>query len=356
MYRKVLLFVSSVLLLTGCDDELKPRNNNIFDAITLLESIVDNHLLPEFQEFDTDASALVIAKNIFVETPSTDNLNNLREAYFKAYLSFQSVGKYESTVTENLNFYLNLNAHPLNTNGIKAFILNQENINLSSILTQDRQGFPALDYLLYGLAETDEAILSFYTNSNANDYNSFLSKVTNRIATLTSEVKNDFENNLANKIKSDAGFGNSIFNNYLEYFEKRVRSSKVDFPAGKFDGTPSPEVIESLFNPEKSKRLLIEAFNDIELFYLGTEESESSWSKILINLEEDGLDAKIKLAILEAKNTIDDLNDNLKLQVETDNTKMLATRDKIQQVVRLLKVDVVSVLGISITFIDNDGD
>ena len=356
MYRKVLLFISSILLLIGCDDELKPSNNNIFDASTLLESIVDNHLLPEFKKFDTDASALVIAKNVFVETPSTDNLNNLREAYFKAYLSFQSVGKYESTVTENLNFYLNLNAHPLNTNGIEAFILDQENINFSSILTQDRQGFPALDYLLYGLAETDEAILSFYTNSNANDYNSFLSKVTNRIAALTSEVKNDFENNLANQIKSDIGFGNSIFNNYLQYFEKRVRSSKVDFPAGKFDGTPSPEVIESLFNPEQSKRLLIEAFNDIELFYLGTEESESSWSKILINLEEDGLDAKIKLAILEAKNAIDDLDDNLKLQVETDNAKMLATRDKIQQVVRLLKVDVVSVLGINITFIDNDGD
>lgn len=356
MLNRIFIVLVSSIFLISCDDDLKPSDNTIFDAATLLDNIVDHHLLPELDGFEENVNDLVISKNRFIETPSNENLAALRENYFRAYVSFQAVGKYESDVSRNNNYYLNLNAHPLDLENITAFILDQENQNFSSILNQDRQGFPALDYLLYGLADSDDEVIAFFTGADGDDYKGFLSKVTDRIDSLTKEVNNDWETNLAAIVKSDVQFIDPIFNNYLEYFEKRVRSSKIDFPSGKFDGTPSPESIESLFDPENSKTLLVEAFNNIELFYLGTENTTSSWSQVLIDLEEDGLDAKIKLAFLEAKNAINGLDDNLKLQVETDNAQLLAARDEIQDVVRLLKADLVSKLGISITFIDNDGD
>ncbi len=355
MFKKVFLVLFSSVFLFGCDDDLKPGDNNVFDSITLLDNIVDQHLIPEFEKFNADLKALELSKTTFVEEPSSDNLQDLRNAYLTAYFSFQPIGKYESNVTENLNYYLNLNAHPLALSGITEFILNYENENFASIQNQDRQGFPALDYLLYGLGDNDEAIVSFFTGANAVSYKGYLDQVVSRITTLTAAVSTDFVNR-ADQIRDESGFANSFYNTYVEHLEKRVRSSKIDFPAGKFDGSPSPETIESLFNPSQSKALLIEAFDDVQLFYLGTEESTLSWSKILIELGEDGLDAKVKLAFLEAENAIEALDDNLKLQVETENAKMLATRDKIQKVVTLLKVDLVSVLGISITFIDNDGD
>jgi len=259
-------------------------------------------------------------------------------------------------LADEINFYQNLNSHPLNVDEIESFILNQENVNLSSVLNEDRQGFPALDYMLNGIASTDEAIVMFYTGSNALDYTSFLSKLVNRIEDLTDRVVTDWETNFKQSFSRDSGFFNVFVNSYIQYFERRLRSSKVDFPAGKFDGTPSPETVESFYSPQESRALLVEALESSRQLYLGNNNENLSLSQILIDLEEEGLDAQIKLEFLEAQNLIATLDESLVAQVNIDNTKLLETRDALQDVVRLLKLDLTSKLNVTITFQDNDGD
>jgi len=51
-----------------------------------------------------------------------------------------------------------------------------------------------------------------------------------------------------------------------------------------------------------------------------------------------------------------ELDSNLKSQVETDNSKMLAAFDELQKEVVLLKVDMMQALSISVDYVDSDGD
>ena len=51
-----------------------------------------------------------------------------------------------------------------------------------------------------------------------------------------------------------------------------------------------------------------------------------------------------------------ELNENLAIQVETDNIKMLETYDELQKNVVLLKVDMLQALNIKVDFVDADGD
>jgi len=356
MKKWLILILVSISCLLSCDDELKPADESIFfDKVALLTSVANNHILPEYQQFREDVEKMVVAKNTFITAKTVENLQLFRDSYLKSYISFQAVAKYGFGLAGENNFYQNLNSHPLNLNDIEGFILNQENANLSSVLTQDRQGFPALDYLLNGLAGDDTMMVAFYTGDNGTDYTEFLSKVTNRIDQLSKEVTDDWEGNFKQTFSRDAGFLDVFVNGYIQYFETRLRSSKVDFPAGKFDGTPSPETIESVFRPQESRTLLLEALESSRQLYLGVND-QLSLSQVLKNLGEEGLDARIKLEFLEAQNVINTLNEDLSAQVMGDNTKMLIARDELQDIVLLLKIDLTSKLNVAITFRDNDGD
>jgi len=50
------------------------------------------------------------------------------------------------------------------------------------------------------------------------------------------------------------------------------------------------------------------------------------------------------------------LSANLMDQIKTDNLKMLETYDALQEIVLLLKVDMMKTLNIQVDYIDADGD
>ena len=58
----------------------------------------------------------------------------------------------------------------------------------------------------------------------------------------------------------------------------------------------------------------------------------------------------------DASTALAAINTPLKDAVQNNRTAVLNTYEQIQQVVPLLKVDMVSAFGISITYVDNDGD
>ncbi len=355
--KKCFVLLLIVMSFFSCDDDLvSNEENRLFDSVGFLSNVLTNHILPEFRTFSSDVVDLIEAKDAFVVDKTIENLLNFRNQYLVAYTSYQSVAKYGLGRSATINFNQNLNTFPFNLVELEAFVLSDQSKELTSVNTQNRQGFPAADFLLNGLADTDEGILAFYTGENGTDYTQYLSTVVDRIDSLSEQASNDWEGTFGNEFSSDSEFFNLYVNTYIQYFESTLRTMKIGFPAGVNTGTISPISIESLYKPEESRGLYLEALASSRLLYTGINEEQSSLSKILINLGEEGLDARIKIAFLEAQSQSNRLNENLRLQVETDNNEMLLTRDALQEVVRLLKVDLTSKLNVSITFQDNDGD
>lgn len=360
------ILISVVGISCGDDDSSgSGSENNDFDRSAILVSWADDFIIPQFDTFLADAKLLTAAKDNFIADSNEANLISLRSALTTAYLSFQPVATYSEigiAAESELAYYFNLNAHPLNVEETENNIGDFENVDLIATANRDAQGLPAVDYLVNGLGATDAEITAFYTGAEADNYKGYLSLVIDRIENLTQQVVDDWANSyratfVENTSSSSAGSFDVFVNNYIEYFERRLRASKVGIPAGVFTTNTFPDEIESLYNPTLSKGLLIKALDNAEALYLGLGNSEQSLSSILVDLEKTELDTEIKDFFNAAQVEIDaELLDDLGAQVRMDNSKMLSARDALQRVVGRLKADMTSAIGVDITFVDNDGD
>ena len=101
----------------------------------------------------------------------------------------------------------------------------------------------------------------------------------------------------------------------------------------------------------------LDAFQD---FFNGSLGNGNSLQAYLddVGAMKDGekLSTRINTLLTLARTTASALNSNFKVQIEQDNSKMLEVYDQLQEVVVLLKVDMMQALNIKVDFVDADGD
>ncbi|MDO1502670.1 imelysin family protein [Winogradskyella maritima] len=82
----------------------------------------------------------------------------MRASWLNAYKAWQHVELFEIGPAETVGFQLNMNIYPTDNEKIDGFIVNGSyDLSLSS--NRSAKGFPALDYLLNGLGDTDTIYL-----------------------------------------------------------------------------------------------------------------------------------------------------------------------------------------------------
>jgi hypothetical protein len=356
---------------SGSDDGTTTGGNNQdnFNRETMLINWADNIIIPSYISFKADADAMVTATTTFTTTPNQANLENLRAAWETAYLSFQNVSMFEIGKAEEERYRNRLNVYPTNTTEIEDFIASGS-YDLSLPSTIDAQGFPALDYLIYGAANTDTDISALYsTNANADNYKQYLNELSQTIATLTDIVLTDWQTNfrdtfVANTSSSSTGSVDKLANDYILYYEKGLRAGKIGIPAGNFSNETLPENVEGFYRKDLSKALFNASLTATQNFFEGKHfnsntEGESFKSYLnFLNTIKNGDDLSTLIVNqFEASRTQGNLlNDDFTQQIETDNSVMLLTFDELQRNVILLKVDMLQALDINVDFVDTDGD
>ena len=360
-----------VILMVACstDDDpaatSPPAGQEDFDRTAMLANWADNIILPAYQHYSGQLAELQAAAEAFAEAPAAAQLTTLRSAWLDAYVAWQSVEMFEIGKAEEIGLRNYTNIFPTSADDIEASI-SQRDFTLALPSKNDQQGFPALDYLLHGVATTDEAIVARYADEA---YRTYLIAVVQRMVELTDEVVSDWEGPYRDTFVNDAGSSatssfNKFANDYLFYYEKALRAGKVGIPAGVFSGTPLPDKVEGRYAGEVSKVLFAAALDATQRFFNGKHfgrdtEGESLASYLAyLNTAQDGEDlgARINEQFNNARQATGTLNDNFAEQVNTDNEALLATYDQLQQNVVLLKVDMFQALNVKVDFVDNDGD
>ena len=365
-----ILFISvSLLSFMACEDENgDPTVVDDFDRQAMLEGWADQIIIPAITAFSQETEALKVAGEAFEASPTTETFNALRDAWWSAYMSWQKVSMFEIGKAQEILLRDNLNIYPSDTEGILENI-NAGNYNLELPSERDKQGFPALDFLLYGAAEEDALLELYTTGDQAMAYRTYIASLCIRIdelndmvlASWSSGYKDDF---VANSGNSATASVDRLVNDYLFYYEKALRAGKIGIPAGVFSGTPLATHVECLYKGDGAKDLFLEALNATAAFFNGQHfngtGSTSSLADYLNYLEakKDGQDismlinTQFNLAIEKGSK----LGDNFADQIQNDNQLMLQTYDELQRNVVLLKVDMLQALNINVDYVDADGD
>lgn len=371
---KSLKYLSFVFLfiVAACGDDdtdtVSQQTTTDFDRSAMLVHWADNIIIPSYRNFSAQTATLETATNVFVATPTLQNLTSLQSAWQEAYIEFQKVAMFEIGKAEQLNFRNRLNVYPANTLEIEDLIM-EGAWDFALPATVSAQGFPALDYLLFGLGDANQTLTYFTSNPNAISYKNYLTSLSQTINTLTTQVLADWENGfrdayVSNTSSTASGSVDKTANAFMFYYEKALRAGKVGIPAGVFSPDPLPLNVEALYKADISKILLQTALTATQDFFNGKSVNSSAQGQgfksylDFLNTIKNGSDLSTIINNQFEATTlkITDLKANFNDQVVTDNSKMLETYDALQRNVVLLKVDMFQALSIDITYVDADGD
>lgn len=360
--------------LFGCvdsqeEDNIPEESNNRKEMLTFW---VEELIVPSYNSFDTDLQKMVIATDKFANTPTKENLLSLRTAWVDAYTSWQKVELYEIGPAEKTTLRNFFNIYPADIAGIESNI-NASEVNLNLPSSYAKQGFPALDFLINGVANQDEQILAYYLDSEMGPKRiAYLQSLVSRMDTLLNQVISDWNGTAKEDFISRTGLDigsstASVVNAYVLYYERHVRSGKFGIPSGASianAGVANPEKIEAYYKKDISLKLAKTAQKAFKDFFNGISNGKQGPSlKSYLN----SIGAKDPSTGVLLSNYINDqftvidnllngLSENLYEQIETDNESMVKVYQEMQKVVRILKVDMTSAMSITITYTDNDGD
>ena len=337
---------------------------------SVLENWTDNFIMPGYAAFKSELEALKAAADTFTANPDMTNLEALRAAWLSAYTTWQRISMFEIGPAESIGFRLQINTYPTDADLLESYVTNG-GYDLKLPSNRDVKGFPALDYLLHGLAASEDAILARYAqDANKDAYHTYLSDVLDDMIEVATQVENDWISGYRDTFVQNDGSSataslDRMINDYIFYYEKFLRAGKMGIPLGVFTGSVAPQTLEAYYRPEVGKDLFLEGlaavkdlFNGASFAGSGSGPSLASYLQSL-NALKDGsrLDILINDQLDIARDQVAALG-TFRDEIENNNppTAMLVAYDEVQRVVPLFKVDMVSAMSISIDFVDADGD
>ena len=345
-------------------------NNDItlgFDRSAMLIFWADNLIVPAYKNLKDKISVLKESIVSFDETPIQSNFEIIKENWLTAYKAWQHVEMFNFGEAEKISFSSYMNTYPVNveriTNNINSGIYDLENPNNYS-----SQGFPALDYLLFGIGENDVEILEKY-QSSGNNHSKYLVSVITKMEVKANSVSDDWgsyrdvfvlstENTATSSI-------NKLTNDFVFYFEKGLRANKFGIPAGVFSINELPSKVEGFYSKIYSKTLALESLHAVKNFFIGKsikndtivgDSFQSYLSYLSAKKNNTNLNDLILSKLEDAFLKINELNDDFSFQVVEDNNAMLLAYDSLQAIVILFKIDMLQTLNINVDYADADGD
>ncbi len=363
--------IVAMVTVAACDSvgSSDSDNGSDFDRVALLQNYGSDIILPSYETLAADVADLRVSAEAFVETPSQETLADVRADLKAARMSWQAASLYQFGPAESLTLRSALNTYPTDTERVDSNIASGE-YTLGSISDQAAGGLPALGYLLHDASATDADIIAAYTDgANADSRGTyllenidFIQENVDQVVTEWSPDGEDYLGMFTSEANAGTDVGSSLgmlINAYVKHYERFLRDGKIGIPAGvRSAGVPRPSSTEAAHGGY-SLELAIANMRAFKRLYLGETVDGQDGPGIDDNLQARGageLDTEIVSALDATISALQDLNDPLANQIETNKDPVLEAFQEMQRVVSVVKADMTSVLGITITFQDNDGD
>lgn len=363
-FTPALLAIS--LVFVGCSED-DPGESISFNRQQMLENMTSQVILPAFDSFAESAGELTNTIQSLHDTPSLATLTQAQADWKSAAIAYKQTEMFMMGPMDQLSAAAMLNNWPTNTAGIEEELESAEPINTTYIqqVGSTRKGFPALEYLLFDLKNGNEAVLEkLLSKERVLDYALALAAEIQRIADSLENEWAPEGGNYAGTFKAATGTNAAssinVLANEMVKLSEVIKNLKLGVPLGKRSmGVLLPENVEARFSSH-SIELAINNLAAIEAVYSGNNQTFDSYHA---NLEAVGAmygDEPLGNVILDEISTLrqilQTIDQPLQTAVESDFETVEQAYNSAQRLVVLLKTDMISSLGLLITFTDNDGD
>tara|TARA_B100000886_G_scaffold339359_1_gene304603 strand:+ start:1089 stop:2186 length:1098 start_codon:yes stop_codon:yes gene_type:complete len=364
--NRILLFVS-LIFLASCgggdsNENIPPQSNDDFDRTVCLANIYDNIAMVAFDEFQEKLETLDMSTNAYQKSPNDVSLlNTLRDDWYEAYIAWQHIEVFSHFgIGEDILYGFKMNTYPTDVNRTENILNGIAQFNPAY---NDNQGFPALEYLIYGVADNDQEISTILSEPNAL---ALIGNIVSEMKANTSSVYSWWTKNRATIVDDNSSTATSslnlLINDFVYHYEKGFRTNKFGIPCGYFSGGQTfAEKTEGYYAGNISKTLALNSLYSISNVFEGKSHSDGtvigeSMYTYLKYLQEDALADEILTKLDEVETSINNLENDFATQVNINNNELLNTFNLIQSVVAKFKIDMMMAMGVGVDYISGDGD
>lgn len=340
----------------------------------MLAHLGENLILPAYRSLQTSVDALDAAAESFAADPTAKTLEDVRAALKNARLAWQDANLFQFGPAESVALRTSLNTYPVDEDKVESNVASGS-YTLGTLDNRAAAGFPALGYLLYGTGESDDDVLAAFTDAEdaANrtaylqDNVEFVKQAVDATVDDWAPEGGDYLATFLSSTNAGTDVGSSLgmlINAFVLHYERFIRDGKIGIPAGvRSAGVPRPTSTEAYYGGYSAELATasVEAVRRLFLGHAAASENAVEASSLglddhLEHLDAGALATEIETELAEAIAALEALEDPLSKQIESDNEEVLTAFTELQDAIVLLKADMTSVLGITITYQDNDGD
>lgn len=358
-----------LLVLCVCCKKKDPANgpedpSAVFDKQAMLVNLADHVILPCYSEFKVSLDSLSQSYTTFKSSETLADFQVVKQKLHTAYLKYQRVNLFGFGPGEDLGIRTNFNVFPANRSTVESNI-SSGTYDLSSLSNIATKGFPALDYLFYGLNQTEaEQLQLFASDDKRKKYVSdLLEEMTFKLNAVITTWNTSYRATFVNSLGTDVGSSIGFLVNQINYELDYLKNAKLGIPLGlKSGGTILPDKCEAYYSGQ-SVQYAIETLNALENTYLGRGLSGSDGKgfddyldHLNIRHTDVSLNAAIKTQFHIARTKLNTLANPLSEQVVSNWTNVNNAYKELVKLLVLLKTDMPSNLGVVITYQDGDGD
>lgn len=359
-----------ILLFSSCKEDdgggmTNPCDHD-FDEKAMYQNLADNLIIPAYADLQSKVTIMAQKAGEFTSQQDELSLGQLRTAWREAYLVWQVAAQFEFGPAETVFLRNSLNNFPADSAAIEANVASGT-YDFDQPEAFDK-GFPAMDYLLYGVGETPAEVVAFFSGQSGTKYRQYVSDLVDDIKqrvdkTHTEWTIGNYRQAFIDNTGTAAGTSLSLVINNLNQNYELIKRDKLGIPSGILTlGFTNPKNVEA-FYLGISIELATAAVEASKQFFLGNNLSGTVGLGVddflkNKNAEKNGqpLDAIITTQFDAAIAAINALNNPLSETVDTNNAAVVNAYNEVTKQVVNLKTDLPSVLCVSITYVDNPSD
>ncbi|UTW60873.1 imelysin family protein [bacterium SCSIO 12741] len=373
-FLKMLILPVFAGMILGCnkdksepDPEPTPAS---FDQGILLTDMIDGVIIPSHESFLLEARNLNVAINDFINQPDNTTLELAQKQWISAAQIWRRCEPFNFGPIRSNYLHNKINTWPTNRDFIQGFIEGSDSLNSDFINSKgsSSKGLAAMEWLLFDpdsgntviLAQLTQGTHSYRRRKYLQALGENMYEKAQQIQELwTGDYRQEFIDNQGTDLYSSLG---SLTNQMISLNEKIIKS-KMGKPLGKSsDNQAHPDLLESGLSGRSLAHIQYNLIILENIFLAKSDEKGNltGYDDYLNFLNarhgDELLSAKILDQMEITENSLKNITPPLRTAIINQKAEVETAYEEFKSLLTLLKADMASSMGVTITFNDNDGD
>lgn len=325
-----------------------------------LRNTFNNGIKPLHEEFIVQTEGLSEKAMVFKQNPSLENFRSLQNDWKTTVNIWKRCEAYDIGDINDNFIHTRINTWPTNSENIETNIEGSEPINTLFInsIGASSKGLTAMEYLLFK-SDVNSTFQELLLSQRRIDYIVALSEDLKNLAVEINSLWTNYGPTLMVAVQSDLEGGQNQIINAMVTLIEEIIISKLGKPLGDNNGgSINIEEFEA-FRSDLSLEMIKNNIQELRKIFDGSysvDNRKIGFDDYLVNLDNTVLSNKIKNSFEEIEDHTASFNQGLNITLELDIEKVEMLQGLCNDLLVLIKVDMASFIGSTITFNDNDGD